>query len=43
MLIRKGVDIATVSELAGHASIETTHRYYLSTSKEEKAKAVELL
>ncbi|MCK8816019.1 tyrosine-type recombinase/integrase [Natroniella sulfidigena] len=43
ILIRKGVDIATVSELAGHSSIETTHRYYLSTSKEEKAKAVELL
>ena len=42
-LIKKGVDISTVSELAGHASIETTHEYYLNTTKEEKIQAVELL
>ena len=43
MLVRRGADIATVCELAGHASIDTTHRYYLNTSREDKARAVELL
>ena len=42
-LVKKGADIATVSELAGHSSIETTHEYYLKTTKEEKLQAVELL
>jgi integrase/recombinase XerD len=43
LLIKKGVDISTISHLAGHASIETTNKYYLNTSKEEKAAAVSLL
>lgn len=43
LLIKKGVDITTISHLAGHASIETTNKYYLNSSKEEKAAAVSLL
>ncbi|WP_347877185.1 MULTISPECIES: tyrosine-type recombinase/integrase [Halanaerobium] len=43
LLLAKGVDITTISALAGHNSIETTNKYYLNTSKEEKAAAVSLL
>lgn len=42
-LLAKGVDISTISALAGHNSIETTNKYYLNSSKEEKAAAVSLL
>jgi len=43
LLIKKGVDISTISHLAGHASIETTNKYYLHTNREEKAAAISLL
>ena len=43
LLIKKGVDISTISNLAGHASIETTNKYYLHTNREEKAAAISLL
>ncbi|SFL22524.1 tyrosine-type recombinase/integrase [Halanaerobium salsuginis] len=43
ILLSKGVDITTISQLAGHNSIETTNKYYLNTTKEEKAAAVSLL
>lgn len=42
-LIRNGVEISTVSKLAGHAGINMTVKYYINTSKEEKQNAVELL
>ena len=42
-LLEKGVDITTVSQLAGHSSIETTHKFYIHTSKETKRNAVDLL
>ena len=42
-LLEKGVDITTVSQLAGHASIETTHRFYIHTTRETKLHAVDLL
>lgn len=42
-LIRNGVEISTVSKLAGHAGINMTVKYYINTSKEEKKQAVELL
>ena len=42
-LLEKGVDITTVSQLAGHASIETTNKFYIHTSKETKRNAVDLL
>ncbi|WP_297430550.1 tyrosine-type recombinase/integrase [Clostridium sp.] len=42
-LINKGIPITTVSKLAGHSSIETTAKFYINSSKEEKMKAVSLL
>lgn len=43
MLIEKGVNIATVSELAGHSSIDMTMSFYVNISKESKTQAVTLL
>jgi len=34
VLVRKGIDIATVAELAGHSDINTTRRYSKPTAKE---------
>jgi integrase/recombinase XerD len=42
-LINKGVPLTTVSKLAGHASIETTAKFYINSSKEDKIKAVNML
>jgi len=42
-LIRKGVPLTTVAKLAGHASIETTSRFYIGCSRQEKMDAVNLL
>lgn len=42
-LIRKGVDLTTVSRLAGHQSIMTTSKFYISSSRKEKMEAVNLL
>lgn len=42
-LLRKGVDITTVSKLTGHASVNMTAKYYIQTSREEKQAAVNLL
>lgn len=42
-LIKKDVNITTVSALLGHSSVETTVSYYLSISREDKNKAIELL
>ena len=42
-LIRKGVDLTTVSRLAGHASVNMTAKYYIQTTKEDKRNAVEKL
>jgi len=41
-LVRNGVDLNTVKELMGHASITTTQRYLHSQAK-EKRQAVETL
>jgi len=41
-LVMAGVDLTTVKELAGHASIATTMRY-AHLSPDHKARAVELL
>lgn len=43
MLINKGVPLTTVSKLAGHSSVDTTARYYINSSKEDKMRAVKLL
>jgi integrase/recombinase XerD len=42
-LVGKGVPLTTVSKLAGHSSIDTTARFYINCSKEEKMRAVSLL
>jgi integrase/recombinase XerD len=42
-LVKKGVPLPIISKLAGHASIETTARFYINSSKEDKIKAVSLL
>jgi integrase/recombinase XerD len=42
-LVNKGIPITTVSKLAGHSSIETTAKFYVNSSKEEKIRAVSLL
>ncbi|MCM3567003.1 tyrosine-type recombinase/integrase [Neobacillus mesonae] len=42
-LVRKGVDLTTVSRLAGHQSVLTTSQFYVSSSRKEKLEAVNLL
>ncbi|EZH66277.1 integrase [Bacillaceae bacterium JMAK1] len=42
-LLRKGVELTTVSKLAGHSSVNMTAKYYIQTTREDKRKAVELL
>jgi len=42
-LVKRGVPITTVSKLAGHSSIETTARFYVNSSREDKKKAVNML
>ncbi|RYG71220.1 integrase [Lentibacillus lipolyticus] len=42
-LLKKGVDLTTVSKLAGHGSVNMTAKYYIQTTREDKKNAVELL
>lgn len=42
-LVKKGVPLTTVSKLAGHNSIETTARFYVNSSRDDKMKAVSML
>jgi len=42
-LLQKGVDLTTVSKLAGHSSVNMTAKYYIQTSRKEKMDAVNLL
>ena len=42
-LVNKGVPLTTVSKLAGHSGVETTAKFYINSSKEEKMRAVSLL
>ena len=42
-LLKKGVDLATVSKIVGHYSTSVTTRYYIQTTKQEKLDAVNLL
>ncbi|GAE26246.1 TnP I resolvase [Halalkalibacter wakoensis JCM 9140] len=42
-LLKKGVDLTTVSKLAGHSTVNMTAKYYIQTTRQEKRDAVELL
>ncbi len=42
-LLKKGVDLTTVSKLAGHSTVNMTAKFYIQTSREEKQNAVEML
>ncbi len=42
-LLKKGVDLTTVSKLAGHSTVSMTARFYIQTTKQEKMDAVNLL
>lgn len=43
MLLKRGVDLTTVSKLAGHSTINMTAKFYIQTTRAEKQQAVELL
>ena len=42
-LLKKGVDLTTVSKIVGHSTVNMTARFYIQTTREEKIAAVELL
>jgi len=42
-LVKKGVPLPIISKLAGHSSIETTARFYINSSREDKIQAVSVL
>jgi len=42
-LLNRGVDITTVSKLAGHANVNMTIKYYINITREQKRDAVDKL
>lgn len=42
-LLRKGVDLTTVSNLTGHSTVNMTAKFYIQTTRQEKQDAVEKL
>ena len=42
-LVKKGVPITVVSKLAGHSNVETTARFYVNSSRDDKMRAVSML
>jgi integrase/recombinase XerD len=42
-LLKRGVDLTTVSKICGHSSVQVTARYYIQTTRQEKMDAVQLL
>lgn len=42
-LLKRGVDLTTVSKLAGHSTVNMTAKYYIQTTRQEKLDAVQLL
>lgn len=42
-LLKKGVDLTTVSKLAGHSTVNMTAKFYIQTTRDEKQAAVEKL
>jgi len=42
-LLKRGVDLTTVSKLAGHSSLNVTMKFYIQTTREEKMDAINRL
>ena len=42
-LLKRGVDLTTVSKLAGHSTVNMTAKFYIQTTRQEKMDAVNLL
>ena len=42
-MTKNGTDLTTIADLAGHANVELTAKYYIATSDEDRVKAVEQL
>lgn len=42
-LLRKGVDLTTVSKLTGHSTVNMTAKFYIQTTRQEKQSAVDRL
>ncbi|WDH82266.1 tyrosine-type recombinase/integrase [Paenibacillus urinalis] len=42
-LLKKGVDLTTVSKLAGHSTVNMTAKFYIQTTRQEKQNAVDQL
>ncbi|MFD0050316.1 tyrosine-type recombinase/integrase [Actinomycetes bacterium NPDC127524] len=42
-LLRKGIDLTTVSKLAGHSTVNMTAKFYIQTTRQEKQNAVDKL
>lgn len=42
-LLKKGVDLTTVSKLAGHSTVNMTAKFYIQTTRDEKQAAVKKL
>jgi integrase/recombinase XerD len=40
-LLKKGVDLPTVSKLAGHSTVNMTAKFYIQTTRQEKQNAVD--
>lgn len=42
-MVKNGVDIKTVAEIAGHSSTDITYKYYVNSNTEDKQNAVDIL
>lgn len=42
-MVKKGIDLVTVSRLAGHSNTKVTADFYINTSREDKQRAVNIL
>ena len=40
--LKNGCEIKDIAEVLGHKRIETTEKYYISSTKEEKKKVIEM-
>ncbi len=43
MLASRGVPLTTIANIAGHANVQTTAKFYIATSRKDKQDAIDLL